>query len=153
MGVKNKYNRKLALKIAAAIQNSSDSLEKICIANTEFPRPQSIRRWLTKNTHPEFTELYSRAKFNQTHYLGDRMLDIVNDAEPDKFGRVEKARLQIDTYKWLMSKLASTKYGDKLEIKDPDKPKDISSDQKLDYISNVVSKALERKNAAIKAKS
>lgn len=36
---------------------------------------------------------------------------------------VQKQRLQVDTRKWLLSKLAPQKYGDKLELTgDPDRP-------------------------------
>jgi hypothetical protein len=38
-------------------------------------------------------------------------------------GAVQKQRLQVDTRKWLLSKLAPKKYGDKLELSgDPDRP-------------------------------
>lgn len=154
MGIKNKYNRKLALKIATAIQNSADSLETICDQNPSFPKPQSIRRWLTKNTHPEFTALYRRAKANQAHYLVDRMLDIANNAEPhERNGSVEKENLQIKTYQWIAARLKPKKYSEKVEIKDSSKPESIASEDKLEFIANAFTKALERKNADIKTGS
>jgi hypothetical protein len=36
---------------------------------------------------------------------------------------VQRARLQVDTRKWLLSKLAPKKYGERLELTgDPDRP-------------------------------
>ena len=104
----------------------------------------------TNNTYPEFTEMYMRAKANQAFYIVDKMLDIVNDAQPDKFGRVEKANLQIRTYQWIASKLKCKAFGDKPEVKDELPPDTLTDSEKLDKILSTVSAGLKRKNASNK---
>lgn len=149
---KEVYCDQLGEEITDAIQNSAKSLEKICQENKHecFPHPATIRRWLTKNTYPQFTEMYRRAKANQAHFIFDKMLDIVEDAEPDKFGRVEKANLQIKTYQWVASKLKPRVYGEKPEIKDELPPDTLTDSEKLDKILSTVSAGLKRKNASNK---
>mgnify|MGYP003476398293 CR=1 FL=1 len=152
MAPREMYCHQLGVEITDAIQNSADSLEKICAAGKDecFPHPRTIRGWLTNNTYPEFTEMYMRAKANQAFYIVDKMLDIVNDAQPDKFGRVEKANLQIRTYQWIASKLKCKAFGDKPEVKDELPPDTLTDSEKLDKILSTVSAGLKRKNASSK---
>ena len=56
---------------------------------------------------------YARAKEVAMETLGDEILDIVDDVAPIS-DHVAKARLQVDSRKWLMAKLAPKKYGDKV---------------------------------------
>ena len=56
---------------------------------------------------------YARAKECQLEALAEDIVDIADSVEPisDATG---KARLQIDSRKWLLSKLVPKKYGDKV---------------------------------------
>ena len=52
--------------------------------------------------------------------LIEEILEIA-DGTPAEKGAVALARLRIDTRKWMMSKLAPKKYGDKLDVEVDDK--------------------------------
>lgn len=65
---------------------------------------------------------YARAKSEGIEKLAEELLEI-SDSDPriNNFGNVDSGdvaarRLQIDTRKWLLSKLAPKKYGDRLEL-------------------------------------
>jgi hypothetical protein len=47
--------------------------------------------------------------------LSDKDVEISPDGKKD-WAAIQKHKLQVDTRKWLLSKLAPKKYGDKLEV-------------------------------------
>lgn len=47
--------------------------------------------------------------------IGEEILEIC-DAEASDSVHVQRARLQVETRKWLMSKLAPKKYGERLDV-------------------------------------
>ena len=69
----------------------------------------SFIRW-TKNDD-ELAKHYARAKDISLDLMAEEVIEIADAAE-DAF----KARLQVDTRKWYMSKLAPKRYGDKLAL-------------------------------------
>lgn len=66
-----------------------------------------------------FAKQYARAKEIQLESMADQMLTIADSANSDSH---QAARLQVDTRKWLLSKLVPKKYGDfqRNEISGPD---------------------------------
>lgn len=74
-------------------------------------------------------ERYTRAReeliefvASETMQIADAPVALTASGATDT-GAVQKQRLQVDTRKWLLSKLAPKKYGDKLELSgDPDRP-------------------------------
>lgn len=75
----------------------------------------------------EADKRYARAKYAAVEAMADELLDIADasegDAIIDEDGRrvidneaVQRARLRVDTRKWLLSKLVPKKYGDKQEV-------------------------------------
>ena len=59
-----------------------------------------------------FGEQYARAKEMQMEAMADDILRIADSADVTSYN---PARLQVDTRKWLMSKMAPKRYGDKVE--------------------------------------
>jgi hypothetical protein len=94
----------------------------------------------------EFRKQYAHARELQADALFDESLDIADDMErdlvPDEKEEtvvrgngvaVQRARLRVDTRKWMASKLAPKRYGDKLELSgDPDSP------HRIEIVSRVV---------------
>ena len=74
-----------------------------------MPNRSSVHKWLAENK--DFSDQYARAKDNQADTLADELIYIADNAED-----VQKARLQVDTRKWVASKLKPKKYGDKLDM-------------------------------------
>jgi len=77
----------------------------------------------------ELANSYARAREDLIERIANEVLEL-SDADvglqPDgkkDWAAVQKHKLQVDTRKWLLSKLAPKKYGDKLELTgDPDRP-------------------------------
>ncbi len=61
-------------------------------------------------SHGDNATRYARAKELAMDALADQIFDISDDVPTDK-DAIAKARLQVDTRKWVMSKLAPKKYG------------------------------------------
>lgn len=64
-----------------------------------------------ENEH--FLSLYKRAKEVQHHALDDDLLAIADNCDRRS---VERAKLRIDTRKWVLSKLLPKRYGDRVEV-------------------------------------
>jgi hypothetical protein len=84
--------------------------------------------WRWKDTDNERKERYARARQEQIECWADDTLDIADDNVRDVYetedGReivntdvIARARLRVDTRKWLLSKLCRDPYGDTTEHK------------------------------------
>lgn len=105
-----------------------DSLREIC--RTEgMPDKATVMRWL--NAHPEFRDQYARAKETGIEAVAEDILDIADDGRNDWMKRsgsdeepgwvfngeaARRSQIRIDARKWLLSKLAPKKYGDKVDL-------------------------------------
>jgi hypothetical protein len=116
------YTPELADTICADLAQGM-SLRSVC-GKEGMPCLSTVFNWL--RTKPEFLQQYARAKEESADALTDEMLDIADDGDgdmtQDRHGNlkvnnenVQRARLRIDTRKWLASKLKPKKYGDKIE--------------------------------------
>lgn len=106
------------------------SLRSILGANDGYPASSTIYKWLSQNQ--TFAEQYTRAREAQADTLFDETLDIADDSNDDWIERkhfagadespqlngeaVARAKLRIDTRKWIAGKLRPKKYGEKLEL-------------------------------------
>lgn len=87
---------------------NGESLRSI-VSDEGMPTRSTVHKWLAENKL--FSDQYARAKDNQADTLADEIMFIADNAED-----VQKARLQVDTRKWIASKLKPKKYGDKLDM-------------------------------------
>ena len=97
------YNNVIADMICNRITNG-DSLHKIC-QMPGSPDPATIFRWLGK--YPDFSDLYARAREEQSETLVDQILYIADTCDDPRI-----AAVRIDARKWIASKLKPKKYGD-----------------------------------------
>jgi hypothetical protein len=86
-----------------------ESLRSICKDRT-LPSRDVVHCWLFDN--PEFTDQYARAKEKQAEAYADEMEELARDKNID----TNRARLIIDTRKWIAAKLLPKKYGDKVDF-------------------------------------
>lgn len=107
---------------------SGQSLRAIT-RDPDMPSAATVFKWLAED--PDFVEQYARAREAQADTLVDEMLDIVDDGRNDWMERLDKedlpigwqingeavqrSRLRLDARKWMASKMAPKKYGDKVE--------------------------------------
>jgi len=93
------------------------------------PCKTTVLKWL--RTNAAFAAQYASARARQMDHYAEEILEIADDntndieeveiAEGVKVTRtnhdvINRAKLRIDTRRWLMGKLAPKKYGDKLDV-------------------------------------
>lgn len=112
-----------------------ESVTEICKGET-MPSKSTVMRWLA--AHTEFRDQYARAKELQADHFAEEILEISDNGRNDwmdrQFGEsdpirvvdhehITRSKLRVDARKWLMSKMAPKKYGDRTTlVGDPDAP-------------------------------
>lgn len=97
------------------------SLRTLC-AQPAMPSMTTVMRWLADEAKPEFRLHYAHAREAQADLLTAEILEIADDSSgdiiTDKDGNtrldcefIARARLRVDSRKWLASKLVPKKYG------------------------------------------
>jgi hypothetical protein len=133
-GRPSKFTEELAADICRRLAEG-ESLRHICLL-PEFPDRSTIIRWIQENE--SFRNQYAQARELQADYWADEIQDIANDGRNDweireceRTGKlrivinaenVQRSRLRVDTLKWIMSKQAPKRYGDKIEVENTGKP-------------------------------
>ena len=95
-------------------------LRQIC-SLPEMPDRNTVLRWI--DSHAGFRNRYARAREACMDWYSEEILriafddsgDLIIDGDRVMSGHhvVQRARLKVDTVKWVMSKLAPKKYGDR----------------------------------------
>lgn len=128
-GPKSMYTEELADKIFDGLA-AGKSLRTICESD-EFPTRGTVARWVVHNE--DFAERYYRARDIGLDDLADEMIAIADDTSED--ADVNRDRLRIDARKWYLSKLASKRYGDKLQLaNDGEAPLRLQIDTTLNFV-------------------
>lgn len=122
-------------EIFALIATTPKSLESICNSQGHFPTARTVYRMIAADE--ELCQRYTRAKAEQLQVLADQLVDLADQdrvcekvtIKPDGsrevviLDQVERTKVQIDTRKWLLSKLDPKKYGDRTVLAgDPENP-------------------------------
>lgn len=110
------FNEEVAAHICAEIA-SGRSLRSVC-RDKGMPDKSTVFRWLSK--HETFRDQYARAQEDRTAAMAEEILEIADqyDSVQEKLDtdHIQRAKLRIDARKWLMSKMAPKRFGDKQEI-------------------------------------
>lgn len=115
------YSPEIAETICTRL-SLGESLRQVC-ADDGMPDKATVFRWLHR--HAEFRDQYARAREALSEHWAEEIIEIADDSRGDTFvdddGNertnhevVARSRLRVDSRKWLMSKLAPKKYGDKV---------------------------------------
>jgi len=126
MGVPLTYTDEIGEEICLKLSTSGKGLQRLCREYKHWPCYQTIYEWRIKV--PKFGDMYAKAKREQIELLVDECLDIADDSGFDatinEHGKavcnseaINRARLRVDTRKWMAAKLEPRIYGDKQEIK------------------------------------
>ncbi len=102
-----KYNKNEIINKVAEGMFQGLSLRKIC-QQEGMPNKSTILRWLEKDE--ELATIIARAREGQIEHYADLMLE---KAEACSLEDVPKVKLEIDTIKWIASKLKPKKYGER----------------------------------------
>lgn len=129
------YSPEVTAEICSRIAEGQ-SLRTIC-ADEAMPGMRTVFQWLAD--HQEFQQQYARAREAQADAFAEEILEIADDASNDWMERldedsksigwqlngehVQRSKLRVDSRKWLASKMAPKRYGEKLELAgDPKAP-------------------------------
>lgn len=120
VGRPSEYTKELADLICTRMENG-ETLREIC-RDEAMPSRQTVLNWCDK--HDEFVGQYARAREALQDYWADEIVEIADDASNDWMTKegvdvvnsehINRSRLRIDSRKWLMSKLAPKRFGDKI---------------------------------------
>lgn len=121
------YTDELGRRICDALADGR-TLNHICRSHEDFPEPRTVRRWAADPEHP-FSPLYARAREVGYLYMADDLIDVADDGRNDTYKTDEgtelvnhdviaRAKLRVDTRKWIISKALPKIYGDKVAITD-----------------------------------
>lgn len=105
-GRPTKFTQELADTICERISNG-ETLRAVC--RDIKIAPSTVIEWTWKNK--EFFEQYTRARQKQADAYADMILDEAFNSIDPQIGR-----LRVDALKWVASKLAPKRYGDKVEV-------------------------------------
>ena len=113
MGRPTIYSEDMALEICERIANGR-SLRSVCL-DKDMPAMSTVMDWL--NQIDDFSEQYRRACEDRetTHF--EEMLTIADEVAPET-AEVARAKLRIDTRKWVLARMNPKKYSDKAQEED-----------------------------------
>lgn len=141
------YNEQIANLVCERVATHNIGLIRLCKMYDDMPDHSTIKLWRYK--HQEFSSQYAQAKMHQSDLLAEECLDIADDCANDwidsedgnlKFNcdHFQRARLRIDTRKWLACKLLPKQYGDRM-------PEQQSPTDNIKDISNRVNAVIDEK--------
>ena len=107
------YTPELATEICTRMADGR-SLRSVC-RDEDMPGLTTVVRWFKEADKEDFRAQYAQAREAMADAMAEEAIDLSDDVAPEP-GPVGKARLQVDTRKWFLSKVAAKKYGDKLAI-------------------------------------
>lgn len=134
VGKPSTYSPQLAEDICRRLE-AGHTLMEIC-ESADMPGMQTVMDWATGETGASLADgfplKYTRARRIQTERMGEEILAIADDSRNDYMDRVidkegntvrvldnehvQRAKLRLDTRKWLLSKLRPETYGDRVAV-------------------------------------
>lgn len=127
------WDRKAVLEAACKVMATKPVGLKLALAEGyqghPLPEEPDVRAWMRDD--PELREIFVKAKQYQTWVLADEIIDIAYDTSKDwieesdwrgektkkkaDHDHINRARLKIDTLKWIMARMKPDRWGDKVQ--------------------------------------
>lgn len=127
IGRPSEYSQDVADRICQRI-SEGESLRSVC-RDVDMPSVSTVMRWL--QAIPSFRPQYRRAREALVEVWADELVDIADDSTHDTVTRttpqgreyeavdhenIQRAKLRVDTRKWMMSKMLPRQYGDRVDL-------------------------------------
>jgi hypothetical protein len=156
MGRSSSFTPEIADAICRRLAEG-EPLRAIC-RDEGMPDRETVRRWL--DADETFRGQYAQAREQGLDALAEQCLEISDDERHDwvmtKKGMltdevaIGRARLQVDTRKWLLAKMAPKKYGDRIDVGNADgKPFEVKdTGEAATRIAALLATAQQRKGLA-----
>lgn len=128
-GRPSRYTPEIA-KIILDRLAAGETLRSIC-RDEGMPAESTVRLWYRSDEPAGFATQYARARDAGLDTMAEEILAIADDNSQDTVTRkredgseyeavdhehINRSRLRVDTRKWILSKLAPKRYGDRLEL-------------------------------------
>ncbi len=151
MGGITTYTAEMAGRICERL-TYGESLREIC-RGPEMPAASTVFKWLSEQE--DFSEQYAKAKEAGIVALAEDILDIADNGTNDWIERngdekdkesyqyngeaIQRSKLRVDARKWILSKLAPKKYGDRVQtdLTVTKKVEHMTDEELDDYISSL----------------
>ncbi len=91
------------------------SLRKVCENDDKLPDRRTVQRWMAKDGAEELRRQYARAQDERADFYFEEAMEISDNTGTDR-DDIAKARLRVDTRKWVCARMNPKKYSDKLSI-------------------------------------
>jgi hypothetical protein len=144
----------LIQKILDGMANDGLSCFKACVA-AGVPN-STFMRWVDADAN--LAERYTRAREDLIERIATETIAIADEPVPTTqsgstdTGAVQKQRLQVDTRKWLLAKLAPKKYGERLELAgDKENPLQVQTIDASKLSTDVLAQIIAAKDHAANA--
>jgi hypothetical protein len=125
-GQPSAFNPRLASEICFLMANGL-SLRAIC-QRPGMPHMSTVFLW--SHTHNSFSENYARAQIDRARAFAEDIISISDDKSGDlvtetrngattqvvDHENINRAKLKVDTRKWLMSKMDPKRWGDRIQV-------------------------------------
>lgn len=132
------YTKELAQEICKRIASGRTTLS--VSKDEDMPCRDTIYEWRDNGKHPDFADMYARARAKLYEHWADEVLDCSDNESRDYSEKVtehvgkdgdiykieterksdntavQRDRLKADSRKWLLSKLRPSEYGDKSQV-------------------------------------
>lgn len=113
------FNQKVADEICGELATTSKSLARVLHEREDWPGPTTIYKWLRECE--AFAKQYARAKEDQADMLAEEIIEIADNNRFDReafvgINHIQRAKLMVDSRKFIAAKLKPKKYGDKLDL-------------------------------------
>lgn len=123
-----KYTDKLAREILERMADG-ELLNQIC-RDAHMPDSRTVRRWRLDDVSG-FSPRYARARTLQLEFWADELVEIADDGRNDWVERerddgskhivfagehVQRSRLRTDTRKWMLARLLSSDYSERVKV-------------------------------------
>lgn len=110
MGRPSIFTDELANEICERV-SLGRSLRSVCL-DKDMPTKTTVMRWLDENE--DFCDQYRRACEDRETTYFEEMLTIADEVLPET-AEVARAKLRIDTRKWVLARMNPKKYSDKVQ--------------------------------------
>lgn len=124
MGRPSMYSEAIVAEICARVADGQSlrTIEKV----PGLPSVRTIFDWLADESKRDFAQRYARAKSELADRMAEDIIEIADEGRNDTYiddngnkrtdyDVIARSKLRVDARKWLASKLAPTKYGEKVE--------------------------------------
>lgn len=102
------YTEEITDFICECIATNTHSLEELHKLIPDFPTVKTINNWRWK--HPEFRQKFDLAKEMQAQLLAEQIIEISDNSDLE----INRAKLMVESRKFIAGKLASKLYGAKI---------------------------------------